>query len=85
MQEVDLNECYFNRAVPVRDSLDQPVFQDMTGYACCAERLAFTLADEHHMFQIGLGTILSCLAAAQAEGYVPPLPQNWWNAIQNMG
>lgn len=62
---------------------DTPMpFQDVTDAPCCGEELVFAMRDNHHPFSIGLSTILSCLAIAEKEGYVPQLPFEWWNSLR---
>ena len=49
----------------------------------CNENYIFKLRDNEHEFYIGLTTILSCLAFAQAEGAVPEIDEDWWINIRN--
>ena len=44
----------------------------------CMEEYVFTMRDNYHEFQLGLTTILTCLAYAQMEGAVPPISEEWW-------
>ena len=55
--------------------------QDHTECDRCDETLIFAMRDKYHEFSIGLTQILHCLAIAQQEGYVPELPDQWWNDI----
>lgn len=73
-------ENYQNRASLVDTS--KP-FQDVTDAQCCTEQLVFAMQDNYHPFSMGLSTILSCLAIAEKEGYVPRLPFDWWNSLWN--
>ncbi len=63
------------------DKGDKP-FKDCTDSECCQEELVFAMKDNYHDFSIGLSTILQCIALAEKEGYVPKLPDEWWNAIR---
>ena len=47
----------------------------------CSEEYIFQMKDNYHSFSIGLTTILSCLAFAEKQGAVPPLPSEWWLSI----
>lgn len=67
---------FYNRALP---SQDKPV--DQVNCLECEEELVFHMRDNYHKFSIGLRTILECLNLAEAQGCVPPLPDNWWIGI----
>lgn len=84
MEKKRTDACYLNRAVPVRTDTDQPFFQDLTDCVDRPDSLAFLFRDQHHTFQVGLKTIVSCLEIAQAEQVVPRLPTDWWIEILNM-
>lgn len=43
--------------------------------------MVFAMQDKHHQFTLGLSTILECLHAAEQEGAVPRLPEDWWLAL----
>ncbi|MEM5767942.1 MAG: hypothetical protein AAGU32_06595 [Bacillota bacterium] len=74
-------EIYENRAVLE----DRPnPFQDVTDTSCCLEELVFAMQDNHHTFSMGLSTVLSCLAIAEKEGYVPKLPYEWWASLRRL-
>lgn len=47
----------------------------------CLEDYLFLMQDSHHEFSIGLRTVLACLAFAEREGAIPPLPETWWCKI----
>ena len=49
----------------------------------CNEVLAFTMEMERpsNRFSIGLYTVLECLKIAEAEGYLPRLPDEWWTEV----
>lgn len=47
----------------------------------CDEEYFFSMRDNYHEFALGIGTLLSLLGFAQAEGIVPELPDEWWNKI----
>lgn len=47
----------------------------------CDEYMVFAMQDKYHRFSLGLGTVLECLHAAEKEGAVPPLPADWWLAL----
>ena len=47
----------------------------------CSEEYIFQMKDNYHSFSVGLTTILSCLAFAERQGAVPPLPGEWWLSI----
>lgn len=65
--------CFNNRAKNIDNQ-----FTDVTNCDTCNETLVFAMKDNYHEFSIGLRTILECLAIAEKEGYVPPLPPEWW-------
>ena len=56
--------------------------QDCTDCECCCEELVFAMQDTQHQFSIGLFTILDCLKIAEKQGYVPPLPDDWWLLVR---
>jgi len=68
-------EVYENRA-QLQDGPD--IARDCTDFECCREELVFAMQDNAHQFSLGLYTVLKCLAIAEKEGYVPPLPDGWW-------
>lgn len=72
-------KIFQNRAVP--DS-SQAAFQNVVNCECCLEEIVFAMQDNHHKFSIGLSTIMTCLAIAQKEGYVPEIPEEWWFKIR---
>lgn len=47
-----------------------------------SDRLAFAMRDTCCDFSLGLGSVLECLSAAEREGYVPPIPKEWWDEIR---
>jgi hypothetical protein len=49
---------------------------------CCSDPLVFAMRDRHHDFSIGLLTVLKCLKVAEQEGFVPPLPEDWWPSVK---
>ena len=49
----------------------------------CSNHLLFAMRDNHHEFTLGITTLLECLRAAADQGAVPPLPDGWWNTVQN--
>ena len=44
----------------------------------CTEDYVFLMRQDDREFGIGLTTLLACLAFAEREGAVPPLPTEWW-------
>ena len=63
--------------------LDNPArLQDTTPQKCscsrCEEDLLFGMRDKFHQFSVPLTTVLECLDIAEHQGYVPPLPADWW-------
>ncbi|WP_243545465.1 XRE family transcriptional regulator [Pseudodesulfovibrio tunisiensis] len=48
----------------------------------CGEEMIFAMQDNHHQFSVGLRTVLYCLKAAEAEGNVPSLPDEWWIQVK---
>lgn len=56
---------------------------DHTGCEECLEDYLFLMRDEHREFSMGLRTVLACLAFAEKENAVPPLPPEWWFEIQS--
>lgn len=76
------NEIYQNRAEVKQNGSGQVEGIDHTLCPACEETMVFAMRDKYHEFSIGLSTVLECLRAAEAEGYVPPLPAEWWFAIQ---
>lgn len=69
-------EIFKNRA-----ENDKCRFSDVTNCDTCNETLVFAMKDNYHEFSVGLRTILQCLSIAEKEGYVPPLPPEWWWSI----
>jgi len=71
------NESYLNKATP---KIEKDVWEveDHTQGEDCSEELMFAMKDNYHDFSLGLSVVLSCLAIAEKEGYVPPLPDKWW-------
>lgn len=63
--------------------LAQSKIVDHTDCEECLEDYLFLMRDNEHEFSIGLRTILACLAFAEEEGAVPPLPSEWWCDIQS--
>lgn len=55
--------------------------EDVTSCETCGETLVFAMRDRYHEFSIGLQTVIDCLRVAEQEGYVPPLPNEWWIAL----
>ncbi len=47
----------------------------------CIDPLLFGMKDNYHEFSLGLFTVLDCLKLAEKNGYVPPLPEDWWISI----
>ena len=47
----------------------------------CSNHLLFAMRDYHHEFTLGITTLLECLMAAEDQGAVPVLPNDWWNAV----
>ena len=69
---------YKNRAKAQTAADGKLLTKDTTLCENCDEVLAFAMRDNFHEFSIGLSTILECLQIAEKEGYVPPLPDEWW-------
>ena len=63
--------------------LSQHELEDHTNCEQCMEDFIFAMEDSTHQCSIGLRTILECLAIAEAEEAVPPLPYEWWHLINN--
>ena len=72
-------EIFENRATL---QSEDPVTQDCTDFECCREELVFAMQDNEHQFSLGLYTVLRCLAIAEKEGYLPPLPDEWWVQVR---
>lgn len=72
---------YNNRANVQRDAANKPVAEDTTLCETCNEVLTFAMRDNFHEFSVGLSTILECLQVAEQQGYVPPLPAEWWQKV----
>lgn len=47
----------------------------------CGEDCVFLMRKGDGEFPLGLRTVLACLAFAEHEGAVPPLPDEWWVSI----
>lgn len=47
----------------------------------CGEDYVFLMRKGDEEFPLGLRTVLACLAFAEREGAVPPLPDEWWVSI----
>ena len=47
----------------------------------CDELYVFGMQDKHHTFSLGLSTVLQCVAIAEKNGVVPPLPAQWWTQV----
>ncbi len=64
------------------------VFQnsDMSavGFEPIINQLYFEMKDNHHIFQLGLSTILECLLYAEQKGEVPQLPGDWKNTVSDI-
>lgn len=75
----DAKDIYTNRAKLPHNS---GVATDCTDFECCPEELVFAMQDTKHAFSLGLTTVLECLDIAEREGYVPPLPDDWWNLVR---
>lgn len=73
-------EFYENRAE--LEETPRP-YQDVTDSPCCLEELVFAMRDNYHPFSMGLSTVLSCLAIAEKEGYIPRLPYEWWASLRS--
>lgn len=50
-----------------------------------SEQLVFAMRDTYCGFSLGLGSVLECLATAEREGYVPPIPKEWWDEVERRG
>lgn len=50
---------------------------------CCDEDLLFAMRDKEHTFSLGLSVVIDCLRIAEKEGYLPPLPGEWWTLVEN--
>lgn len=44
----------------------------------CGEDYVFLMRRGDEEFDLGLRTVLACLAFAEREGAVPSLPDEWW-------
>ena len=64
-----------------RAELESSEMYDHSECEQCSEEYLFQMKDNYHSFSIGLTTILSCLAFAERQGAVPPLPTEWWLSI----
>lgn len=58
------------------------IVNDQTVDENFSEELVFAMKDSTHEFSLGLTTVLGCLSIAEAEGYLPPLPKEWWGDIR---
>lgn len=47
----------------------------------CGEDYVFLMRRGDGEFPLGLRTVLACLAFAEREGAVPPLPDEWWVSV----
>lgn len=47
----------------------------------CGEDYVFLMRRGDEEFDLGLRTVLACLAFAEREGAVPSLPDEWWAGI----
>ena len=47
----------------------------------CTEDYVFLMHQDDREFGIGLTTVLACLAFAEHERAIPPLPPEWWIGI----
>lgn len=47
------------------------------------DTIFFHLQDISHEFTMGLGDILKCVQLAEKKGFVPPLPDEWWNDVSD--
>ena len=47
----------------------------------CTEDYVFLMRQDDREFGIGLTTVLACLAFAEHERAIPPLPPEWWIGI----
>lgn len=72
-----------SKALDNRAELKTRGVQDHSDCEDCLEEYIFQMQDKYHEFSIGLTTVLSCLAFAQQQGAVPPLPEDWWIEINN--
>lgn len=70
-----------NPAVPVRDESGKISAKEEAA-DCCVDPLLFAMRDNHHEFAVGLFTVLQCLRLAETDGYVPPLPKEWWTSVE---
>ena len=72
-----------NRATP---KTEQGVWrvEDHTEGDECVEELQFAMKDKYHEFSLGLSVVLECLVVAEKEGFVPPLPENWWIQLRQV-
>lgn len=68
------NKTFENKAYLMDNKI-----KDHTDCEKCMEDYIFKMKDNYHEFEIGLRTILSCLALAEKEGAVPELPKEWWS------
>ena len=70
-------DAFSNRAGPAGAALNAEVRHE----DCCSDPLVFAMRDKHHEFSLGLITVLQCLKIAEEEGFIPPLPFEWWEKI----
>jgi len=61
---------------------DKIVAEDTTADEMEEEELVFALKQGNHAFSLGLTTVLTCVAIAEKEGYVPKIPEDWWLSIR---
>ena len=47
------------------------------------EQLYFELKDKYHTFQIGLSTMLECIAFAIEKNELPTIDQTWWSVVRD--
>lgn len=50
-------------------------------FSSYSDQLAFAMRDTHCEFSLGLGTVLECVAVAEREGYIPDIPEKWWDEV----
>lgn len=56
--------------------------EDHTAHEDCQEELLFAMRDQEHDFSLGLSVVLNCLSIAEEEGFVPQLPDGWWEQLR---
>ena len=75
-------EIFENRAYENKDEYDRMIVDDRKKPEDDeGEILVFSLKDSTHEFSMGLSTVLKLLKFAEENGFVPKIPEWWWNEV----